>query len=414
MRTLPGLVVAAALLAGVAPRAFAQFQTPVASTTPAPGVSTAAGISTSTFYGAPLAPDRGPWVLGDVRVIGATTLNEYFLLEKVRARRGSLYMPEDVTGDVKSLQETGSFASVVSGVYAIPDQPVPAGYSTIAVSTSMVRLVFQVTEKGGAPGVGVSSGAARPPQPQAPYPVSGMVMTPTAYRGLGRFNEPGLGLDIVALYYIGRLYGKNSYNYTNAKTNYLDRVGVWYLGADGKLQLQGETSLRPAVAVGGQGFFTFRDGPKPSVNALPGVTVNVTQQGSQKTNKLIADAYLVFSKKIGPVRSSVGAMQGNFAESIASLTEFLGPEHLLFQGHTNQIATSHTAFFISAFGNPHPSYPLGVEFIKPNGMVNNPWLLNFKLGYFLHLNFDIAFLKFRGGWDLLGNFAFRTNYFPRR
>jgi hypothetical protein len=37
-----------------------------------------------------------------------------------------------------------------------------------------------------------------------------------------------------------------------------------------------------------------------------------------------------------------------------------------------------------------------------------------KLGRFLHLNFDLAYLKFDGGYELLGLFQFRYNQFPSR
>ena len=62
---------------------------------------------------------------------------------------------------------------------------------------------------------------------------------------------------------------------------------------------------------------------------------------------------------------------------------------------------------------PKPQYPLAVEFIKFNGAPLNPWLMNFKVGYFLHLNFDVGLLKFQGGYDLLGLLQFRFNQFPR-
>ena len=55
--------------------------------------------------------------------------------------------------------------------------------------------------------------------------LSGIVLMPTAYRGRGK-NSIGLGLDFNAAYYIGRLYGKNKYEWTIDKKNYLDRVGV--------------------------------------------------------------------------------------------------------------------------------------------------------------------------------------------
>ena len=94
--------------------------------------------------------------------------------------------------------------------------------------------------------------------------LSGIVLMPTAYRGTGT-NEIGPGLDINAAYIIGRLYGKNTYDWTLEKKDYLDRIGLWILSADGKLQVQTEGKYRPAVAAGVQGIFSFRDSSNPTL-----------------------------------------------------------------------------------------------------------------------------------------------------
>jgi len=413
MRPILAMLTLAALLAAPA---RAQFIGAEASSAPAAGVP----LSTQPAFGIPLKTDQGPWVLGDVRFVGGLTVSEYALQSKVRARRGSLYTPSDVLSDVNSLLGMGVFTGVRTAVYAVPEDPVPEQYAALTVSTSMVRLVFTLEERPGQapaqPQVEAPKTSTRPEDRVPPAAVSGVILTPTAYRGLGRHNRPGLGLDFNAVYYIGRLYGKNHLSYTTKKTNYIDRVGQWFLGADGKMQLQSETRWRPAMAVGAQGIFAFRDAPQPSITT-PGVTVNV----SQKATKALADAYFVVSKKIGPVRSSVGYMQGNAGDQTASLTEFLSPTALRLGGHSGgglgstegQVASSKSVFFGSLLLLPKPAYPLAVEFIKPNGMPLQPFLINFKLGYFLKLNFDIAYLKFAGGWDLLGMFQFRFNYFPR-
>lgn len=367
-------------------------------------------LSTTPDFGPRLVPTGGPWVLGDVRFYGARTVSDYALRSKVRAKRGSLYTPNDVAGDVGALLELGLFSQVSSGLFAT-DEAVPQQYTGIVVSTAMVRLVFFVEEKGTPAAVPVAPSATplKPEDRVPPAAVSGVIFTPTAYRGLGRYNRPGLGLDFNGVYYIGRLYGKNSLGYTTKKTNYIDRLGAWFVMADGKMQLQSETRFRPAMAAGVQGVFSLRDAPQPSI-ATPGVTVNV----SQKTTRALADAYVVVSKKLGPVRSSVGYMQGNFGDSVSLLTEFLSPQALLLNGHQHQTAQSKSTFFASLLALPKPAYPLAVEFMKPNGMALSPYLLNLKLGYFLKLNFDLAYVKFKGGWDLLGMFQFRYNYFPSR
>lgn len=371
-------------------------------------------VSTMSLLGIPMPLTGGPWVVGDVQFQGYKDLSLYSLQDKVHARRGSLYTPSDVISDIEALKSLPTITAAEAALYGIPEQIVPENYRAIAVSTMMVRLVFRVTEKTlSLPGLDRSapSGASVSTGPASKIPlasVSGVVMTPTAYRGIGQYNTPGLGLDVNAIYFIGRLYGKNSLS--QHETNFIDRVGVWFLSADGKMQIQSEGDWRPAMAVGGQGFLTFRDSPQPAI-AQPNVSVNV----SAKTTRSLGETYVVVSKKIAKARLSAGYSYGNAAERIALLTEFLSPQSLQFSlgGKFPIEAKSKDTAFASLMFMPKPSYPLAVEVMKPNGMPREPILFNFKLGYFLKLNFDLSYLAFQGGWDLLGTFQFRYTHFPR-
>jgi hypothetical protein len=260
----------------------------------------------------------------------------------------------------------------------------------------------------------IVSSAPKPRLVTPPSAVSGLILTPTAYRGAGRFNTPGLGLDFNAAYFIGRLYGKNNYANAPSHTNYIDRLGVWLLTVDGKMQIQSDSGWRPAVAVGGQTTFLFRDSPQPSVN-----TPTVTVQVKAKSTQILTDAYVVASKNFHGVRTSLGLMQGNFGNLAGNLSEYLSPAALEFYKQTSNFqpvgfVQSRTLPFGSAFYMVKPDYPIGFEVMKFNGAYSNPWLINFKLGRFLHLNFDVAYLKFDGGYDLLGLFQFRYNQFPSR
>src|SRR3989339_186629 len=140
----------------------------------------------------------------------------------------------------------------------------------------------------------------------SPISLSGTVLMPTAYRGRGK-NTLGLGIDINAAYYIGRLYGKNTLDWTMQKTNYVDRVGVWLLVADAKMLVQTEAKYRPALAAGVQGIYALRDAPSPTLNpaSSPSLTVSVN-----KTNAL-GGIYLVASKRpFSKVLLSAGVMEG--------------------------------------------------------------------------------------------------------
>ncbi|HVE11987.1 MAG TPA: hypothetical protein VNI01_01215 [Elusimicrobiota bacterium] len=408
----------AASLSSAPPAAVAFSSAPPAAVTfssapPSVPLSTAAALPEELLpFGQPLDMSHGPWLIGEVLVRGNQTVSSYAILEGLRARRGALYTPSDIDGDLRHARSVPDVLSARLELYAMREEAVPPAYQSITASTMMARAVFWVEEKPSLPGLSMGmpttvSGSTTTPR-FPPAAVSGVVLTPTAYRGAGRYTSPGLGADVNAAYFIGRLYGKNSVSAHD--TNYLDRIGLWFLTFDGKAQIQSEGDIRPAVAVGGQGTYMLRDAPQPSVQTVT-LTVNV----SQKTTKTFSGAYFVASKKIYGVRTSLGFMHGSAGEQIAYLTEFLSPQSLQFlygKGAGVQ-ATSKSTLFGSLMILPKPQYPLAVEFMKPNGMPLNPILLNFKLGYFLHLNFDVSYLKFQGGWDALGQFQFRYNHFPR-
>ena len=390
------LLAAAALMGAIVPAAA---QSPGQ---PAPA-STAAAVGVS--LGAALSVSGGPWVPAEVLFFSAgRVVADYAWRDSVRARRGHLYTSADLSGDVADLMTLSRFDKVTPAVYAISGMPVPSEFTAVSISTNLVRVVFEVTEK-------AVPAAAKPKIVTPPTAVGGVILTPTAWRGAGRFTSPGMALDINAAYFIGRLYGKNSYPDAPRKTNYIDRIGLWMLTADGKMVVQSETNVRPAVAVGGQAMLLFRDSPQPTVTA-PGVAVKI----DSKNTHVLTDGYFVTSKTIGPVRTSVGVMQGNVGDFPVQLSEFLSPEALKFYARdtVGTAVRSRTVPFASVFYLIKPDYPIGLEIMKFNGAARKPTLINFKLGRFLKLNFDLALLTYQGGYDILGLLQFRYNHFPKR
>ncbi|OGR82825.1 MAG: hypothetical protein A3J74_05115 [Elusimicrobia bacterium RIFCSPHIGHO2_02_FULL_57_9] len=159
------------------------------------------------------------------------------------------------------------------------------------------------------------------------------------------------------------------------------------------------------------GTFLFRDSPQPKIDAPATLAVNP----QQKSTKLLSGAYVVSSKKLGPVRASLGFQQGNQGDMVAQFSQFLTPDALGFYANKRgQTVRSRSVPFASLLILPKPEFPLGVEFMKFNGAALNPILINFKVGYFLHLNFEVGYLKFAGGYDVLGLIQFRYNQFPKR
>ena len=389
----------AALLGLAAPAAAQTNIWGVSTPTAAP-----AAVPTAPAPGSPLSVSGGPGVPAEVLFFSAgRVVADYAWRDSVRARRGHLYTAADLQSDVQDLMTLGRFTTLTPAIYAIPATPVPSEFTTISVSTNQVRVVFEVIEKVvEAPKVKIVT---------PPTAVGGVLLTPTAWRGAGRHENPGMALDINAAYFIGRLYGKNSYPDSPRKTNYIDRIGLWTLTADGKMQIQSEAKIRPAVAVGGQAMLVFRDSPQPTVTA-PGVSVKI----DAKNTKILTDGYFVASKKFGPIRTSAGVMQGTIGNLAANMSEFLTPEALKFytRDTTGTQVVSRTVPFASAFYLIKPDYPIGVEIMKFNGAARKPMMINFKLGRFLKMNFDLALLKYQGGYDLLGFFQFRYNHFPKR
>ncbi|MDQ7773294.1 MAG: hypothetical protein RDU13_07200 [Elusimicrobiales bacterium] len=268
----------------------------------------------------------------------------------------------------------------------------------VSVSTAPAEL----------PGMAPSKPARAPGvYPQAAVPISGIVLTPTAYRGRGR-NEIGLGLDFNAAYYIGRLYGKNSFDWTLEKKNYIDRLGVWFITADGKMLIQTEDAWRPAMAAGAQGTFAFRDSNQAALNSnRPSVSVD-----DDNTNTY-ATAYLALTKHIHPkFIINAGYADGDLSKSVYMLSEFLSERALSLNGYTGrEVPTG--ALFAGFIWLPRPNNPLAAEVVIPQGAPMSPKLVNLQLGTLLKLNFQLSYLKFDGGWDLLGMFQFRYSHFPK-
>ncbi len=243
-------------------------------------------------------------------------------------------------------------------------------------------------------------------------PLSGIVLMPTAYRGRGK-NAIGLGLDFNAAYYIGRLYGKNSYAWTVEKKNYLDRLGVWLLSADSKMQVQTEGAWRPAMAVGVQGIFKFRDAPQPPING----TFNLTVKATGKTTDSYANAYVALTKRLHPkFIVNAGYSDGDMPKVIYGLSEFLSREAInLSNGKsvTDPLQIPTGMLFGGFLWIPKKNSPIGVEVMAPQGAPQSPKLINLHFGTLLKLNFEMSYLTFKGGWDLLGMFQFRYNYLPK-
>ncbi|MBU2574376.1 MAG: hypothetical protein KKH28_09905 [Elusimicrobia bacterium] len=289
------------------------------------------------------------------------------------------------------------------GVSAQMMQVIPAPSTAPAAGLGLSTMTFAPSKSG--PGL-----PSKPAQyGESKAPLSGIILMPTAYRGRGK-NSIGMGLDFNAAYFIGRLYGKNTYSWTNQKTNYIDRVGLWLLMADAKMLIQTEGKLRPAMAAGVMGGYQLRDAPQPGLNTPFSLSVKV----DQKTNKTFASAYLVLTKRLhSKFIMNAGYSDGTMPRIIYQLSEFLSKQALLnFGGYADyNIPTG--MLFGGFIWLPKPNRSIGLEILAPQGAPQDPRLINLHLGTLLKLNFEISYLTFKGGWDMLGMFQFRYGYFPK-
>lgn len=284
-----------------------------------------------------------------------------------------------------------------------PQQPAPAASSPAAPPYSQFLPGMTPAPKAG------------PSQParyeETGVPLSGIVLMPTAYRGRGR-NAIGLGLDFNAAYYIGRLYGRNSYSWTVEKKNYLDRVGLWLLSADSKMQVQTEGKWRPAMSAGVQGILKFRDAAQPTLNQ-PSVATKI----DSKNTDSYANAYVALTKRVHPkLLFNAGYSDGDMPKVIYDLSEFLSREAINLANNrntTDSINIPTGMLFGGVLWLPRKDSPIGLEVMIPQGAPQGPKLFNLHLGTLLKLNFELSYLTFKGGWDLMGMFQFRFNYLPK-
>lgn len=290
---------------------------------------------------------------------------------------------------------------------AKPATPQPPMVSTAAPAVPAVKETEVATTTVASPVIATETVKAGPDYSNPLVPISGFVLMPTSYRGRG-LNTIGISLDMNAAYYIGRIYGKNSYNWTLNQKNYLDRIGQWMLAADGKMLIQTEDTWRPAIAAGVMGMFTFRDSGQPK---LDDPTVSVKVNSSQG----LASAYINTSKRFFNNRliTTAGYMEGTIGNIFPLLSEFLTDEAISLSGHPGQTANSRSIMYGGMLFLITPSFPMGFEIIVPQGAALNPKLVNLHLGSLLKMNFELSYLSFDGGWDALGMIQFRYTFFPK-
>ncbi|MDP2866678.1 MAG: hypothetical protein Q8O90_10590, partial [Elusimicrobiota bacterium] len=146
-------------------------------------------------------------------------------------------------------------------------------------------------------------------------------------------------------------------------------------------------------------------------------TFNLTVKATGKKTDTYANAYLVLTKRPHPkVILNAGYSDGDMPKVIYSLSEFLSKGAINRSNNRSESAELQIPtgmLFGGLMWLPKKDSPVGLEVMIPQGAPQSPRLYNLHLGTLLKLNFEISYLTFKGGWDLMGMFQFRYNYLPK-
>ncbi|MFA6092434.1 MAG: outer membrane protein assembly factor BamA [Elusimicrobiota bacterium] len=99
---------------------------------------------------APSAHDdvpKAPWVIGELALSGNKRIKLSVVRAQIKARPGDLYERYDLDKDIQAVLALGQFERVAADITAMPSKPVPANLSSVAGSSTAVKLTFIVEER---------------------------------------------------------------------------------------------------------------------------------------------------------------------------------------------------------------------------------------------------------------------------
>ncbi len=236
-------------------------------------------------------------------------------------------------------------------------------------------------------------------------PPTGIMLTPSAYRRIPLYESDASGTehvlpinwDVTLSYYIGRLYGYNKLEeLTTTRKNLFSRIGVSFLQTDVKFILERETGQVPQIALGLEGASMLRDVGAPSV-ANPTAEFQIKKENQ----RLFGGLYVAASKEIGWIRPTVGWVRGNSMSKLIYLTEFLPKS-----------SESDSGVFVNMSVGANSRYAFQWEYLRPLRARGAPWMINAQLGKMLHANFDLAYLHYERGYEILAHLSFRLTIYP--
>ena len=233
-----------------------------------------------------------------------------------------------------------------------------------------------------------------------PGPRTGLILMPTAFRN-DIFDNFGVNADMAFSYYIGSIYGEHDINLRKGNDSFT-KIGVWLLSADIRLTALNETANIPSVGVGYTYSIMLQDSIGSSDTTGVGVTIGSNDRDSLKS---MMGTYAVVSKELfWDFTFHTGYILGDYASFIPYLTRYADTDRRNFN-----------SYFVG-FGRPlFSKMGVEVEYVVPANINKNPflpdtYLINTHIDRFI--NFDVAYLKYPGGYAWLGYINFRFTIFP--
>ena len=208
-----------------------------------------------------------------------------------------------------------------------------------------------------------------------PAGVGKIVLLPTAYSKKG-----GGGVYLNFDYYIGGLYGRHK----ESGTSLFYRVGALLLSLDIKNTFQRESKgdfFSSSLGVLVNYLYTGNTGSETDV----GVTVG-------KEALKMSNPYFVLGKRWKKISLHFGGVLGGMGRIFPYLSDYLHEDR-----------SGYELFYCGVSMN-YKWMPLKMEIMKPNGSQQNVWFLQTHIGKELYTNFQIAYLHYDGGYDVLGFF----------
>jgi len=219
----------------------------------------------------------------------------------------------------------------------------------------------------------------------------------------------GLNTDFILNYYIGRLFGTNE-RHERQRYDYITRIGIWLLTGDIKMVLPYLEKQLFSLAIGARYTYMFRDIPQPSPGATPTFTVKLQQSQS------LASVYIVMSKSWTKNALHIGFMEGKEQTVIPHLSEYvfyregLPPDNPTTPNRIWRDKGQILFFGLNTRMLLRMNLKVEAIYVRNNPL--QPWLFNFDIGRFLPINFQLAYFRYKYGWDILGYFNYRYTFYP--